>query len=69
VKAPVPNILHKYWQAKIIEHLTATADFYKVEAPDTRPWWRKKLSMLYRRLHWLTIGRFRAWLHRDCGDW
>ena len=37
-----------------------TLGIYQV--PDTR----SRVQKLYHRLHYRTVGRFRAWLHRDC---
>ena len=68
LKIPEYNSIVEHYQREAMRHLTTdlwleTFCNYKVE--DTRPWWRK----IYDRAHWKTIGRFRAWLHRDCGDY
>jgi hypothetical protein len=63
---PDRSLMDEYWRTKFIEAITSESDFFKCTAvPDTRNWWRKRWDYL----HAVTVGRFRAWLHRDCGDW
>ena len=42
-------------------------DAYSV--PDTRPRWRRILDRMKFVIYWWTVGKFKAWLHRDCGEW
>ena len=62
-----PNLVHRYWQKKVFKELMAEWQLLRDNylCPDTRSRWRKA----YDWCHWRTIGRFKMWLHRDCGDW
>ena len=63
------TILDRYYRDILYRTLTEESWFFTLDnylkIPDTRPRWKR----IYDKLHWLTIGRFRAWLHRDCGEW
>ena len=49
------EVIQREWEKSI--------GFYKI--PDTRSNWKKIRDWI----HWRTIGRFKNWLHRDCGDY
>ncbi len=60
--------LTKYWvdrlKGQLYKNLFVEALLY-YRVPDTRSRWKKFKD----RLRYRTIGRFREWLHRDCGDY
>ena len=73
LKNPPQNIVNDYWAEKFKQAIFSESHWIKVwkqyRVPDTRPKWRQFLSRMKNRIHWYTIGKFRAWLHRDCGDY
>lgn len=60
------NLLTKYWEAEMLRML-AVSEVYRCMPPvrDMRPWWKKAWQLAY----WGTVARYKAWLHRDCGEY
>lgn len=64
IKTPPSGPLVEMYRQELMEILTTDLHpFFRV--PNTRSRWRKMRDWFY----WRTVGRFKAWLHRDCGDY
>lgn len=61
------DVISEWWREHTLEKLIKESKWLRVfdQYHVPQPWYRR----LYNWLHWHTIGRFRAWLHRDCGDY
>jgi hypothetical protein len=68
MRIPSHDLITKHYQEEMIKALTSPLWITKYMPPDTRPAWHKFLSRTRNRIYWMTLGRFREWLHRDCGD-
>jgi hypothetical protein len=64
-KDPLSNYLLARYYDQQIRHMLERLDFYRVSpVADLRPWWKRAWQVAY----WATVGRFKSWLHRDCGE-
>lgn len=72
---PLPetnSVIESYCKGSLRRMLTEElwiASYSDYAVPDARPWWKKRLSKIRLWFYWKTLGRFRNWLHRDCGDY
>jgi len=58
-------LVHEYYRRKLMENLMSPLEWIPPRSPDTRSRFRKLID----RVRYRTVGRFRDWLHRDCGDY
>jgi hypothetical protein len=76
IKASTQAAMKQMYERMMVEMITSSNILLSlspgIHALDTRPWWKKYPLRAYRATYWWiyhhTLGRFRAWLHRDCGD-
>lgn len=54
--------LTDFWREEMRRQMIEPLWFYRVNPKPPMPWWHEVMN----RARWNTIGRFRAWLHRDC---
>lgn len=69
---PETDYLIDYYRGRLYRDLMTPLwiqTFADYAVHDTRPRWRRNLSAIKSWLYWRTAGRFRAWLHRNCGDY
>ncbi len=65
---PESHDIAEFYRELLVRRLTQplrleiVADY---RVPDTRSRFQKAVDWA----KWKTVGRFRAWLHRDCGEW
>lgn len=72
LKVPEYSPLMDYWRNELMRQLFTESWLYthnNYKVPDTRPRWKRALSRIRLWFYWRTIGRFKAWLHRDCGEY
>lgn len=73
MKAAMKSAMQQHYQQIVAEMISASSVLSAlppgIAALDKRPWWKKFLSRARNEVYWATLGRFRSWLHRDCGEY
>lgn len=71
-KSLMGSVLENYYKEELMRQLTEDSwykTFLSYQVEDTRPRWKRTLSKCRSHIYWATLGRYRSWLHRDCGEY